>query len=79
MTKQEEIWEGIDRIIRHWSGGSISEDWMPLYGGYNASQDIVLYLVSEGVVIKVFHEGELKVEHSKHSVGWYDYEPLIGK
>ena len=39
--------------------------------------DLLAYLHSKDVVIEVFHEGELKVRHTKCDVGWYDYEPLI--
>ncbi len=57
MTKQEEIREGIDRIIQHWNPcASTSTDWTPLHGGLTVGQDLVNYLHSQGVVIKVDRE-----------------------
>ena len=48
MSKQQEIREGIDKVIQHWSPlSSVSTDWTPLYGGASVGQDIQSYLHSE--------------------------------
>ncbi len=54
MATREKIRVGIDRIINHWDGShSISADWQPLYSGATVGQDIVLYLHSQGLGMKV--------------------------
>ena len=76
MTKQEEIREGVDRIIRHWSPTvTVSADWQPLYKGVSVGQDIMLYLHSQGVVIKVERNEPTHIENVV-KIG-YGFEPLI--
>jgi len=69
MTKQEKIQKGIYRIIRHWGSTVRSADWQPLYRGTTVEQDIVLYLHSQGVVIKV--------DRAKSPDDFVAVEPLI--
>lgn len=56
MTSREEIREGVDGVIKCWNDTTVSSEWRPLYGGASLSQDIMLYLHSQGVVIKVDRE-----------------------
>ena len=60
MPTREEIREGIDGIVKCWNDTTVSSEWHPLYGGASLSQDIILYLHSQGVVRKVGEE-ELEV------------------
>lgn len=81
MAKQEEIREVIDlytddeclypsRVCPSFKGNYCDSD-------DNAYKCLMKRLDELGVVLKVFHEGEIKLKHTKRSVGWITYESLI--
>ncbi len=82
LRSQEKILEEIDRIIRHWSLRSIPAAWQPLYKGATVGQDVVLFLHSQGVVIKVGSKWPTRCSECNQVGTWVEedftlIEPLI--